>query len=209
LKNSSGKVLQEFMTHTNQNTFEASFYNMGINSSKVSFDFEIEGSEDVWISELTVHAATDAICREFDNGMVLVNPSSKPFTFKLEKNKYRRIDGVYNTDVNDGKLVDESLVLNAKDGLFLVKDNTMSLVIQPKTIHHMLIKEGGSFKLLISDPDFKSGYISICDCVGRRIINQKMNNNYTTFNLRGNATGVYFLSVIGNSGILSTRFINN
>jgi hypothetical protein len=56
--------------------------------------------------------------RDFDRGIVLVNPTSQTQTVKLEK-KYRKILGTQAPDVNDGSLMDE-VSLPSQDGIILL-----------------------------------------------------------------------------------------
>ena len=62
--------------------------------------------------------------RDYDNGIVLCNPTSRPVRVQLEK-PYRRIRGTQCPQVNDGSLV-ESVVLPAYDGLILTQGSTPS-----------------------------------------------------------------------------------
>ena len=88
-----------------------------------------EGSEPLWISELSVHAHPDAIYREFENGLVLANPSPRPYTFELDKlfpgKQFRRIQATANQDTrtNNGTLVSNTITIRPKDALFLVREN--------------------------------------------------------------------------------------
>jgi len=81
----------------------------------------------VWISNLTVHGAVDAIVREFEHGAVLLNPSLSAYTFDLSTlfpgKQFRRLKGSAKQDpvVNNGQAVGASVVMPAGDGLFLIK----------------------------------------------------------------------------------------
>jgi len=57
--------------------------------------------------------------RDYDNGIVLCNPTSKPVEVKLEK-KYRKIRGKQCPEVNDGSIVD-FVTLPPYDGLILLR----------------------------------------------------------------------------------------
>jgi hypothetical protein len=97
---------------------------------EVDLVFEFEGIEPVWISEIQVYSHPDAMVREFEHGVVLANPSPRPYTFDLAdlfpKQQFRRIQGTPQQDpaTNDGSLVSESRVrLGGKDALFLIKED--------------------------------------------------------------------------------------
>jgi hypothetical protein len=65
--------------------------------------------------------------REFENGVVLANPSFSPYDFDLAElfpdQRFRRLRGTANQDprTNDGSEVNDTVELQGKDGLFLVR----------------------------------------------------------------------------------------
>ena len=77
---------------------------------------------------MTAHSATDAIYREFDNGIVLANPSMRPYEFDLATiapgAKFRRLRGTETQapEINGGAEVGDTVTVPARDGLFLVRD---------------------------------------------------------------------------------------
>ncbi len=115
-----------YMTFLGSEEFCSGFYFSAVRSEKVDLEFEIEGGEPVWITRLTAHAAPDAMFREFEHGLVLANPSPRPFTFELAEllpgRSYRRLQGSPRQDpeANDGSAVGERVTLGPKEGLFLV-----------------------------------------------------------------------------------------
>jgi hypothetical protein len=118
-----------FMTWCNQEDFSSGFYFSQVESRKVDLEFIIESGEALWISELSAHAHADVIYREFENGLVLANPSPRPYTFDLDKlapgTRFRRIRGTRGQDTatNNGDVVTATVVVGPKDALFLVKEN--------------------------------------------------------------------------------------
>jgi hypothetical protein len=118
-----------YMTWCNEKDFSSAFYFSDIRSGKIDLEITIEGSEPLWISELTAHAWPDVIYREFEHGIVLANPSPRAHTFKLDElfvgKKFRRIKATANQDTstNNGHPVSKSIILGPKDALFLVKEN--------------------------------------------------------------------------------------
>jgi hypothetical protein len=67
------------------------------------------------------------IYREFEHGLVLANPSPRPYELDLERllpgRKFRRLEGSPEQDpaTNDGTPVGATLTLRPKEGLFLVR----------------------------------------------------------------------------------------
>ncbi len=110
------------------NEFVSGFYFREVASKQVDLEFEIEGGEAVEISRISVHASADAIVREYENGIVLANPSLREYSFDLSKlapgKTYRRLQASPAQDgaVNNGQPVGKSVVLQSKDALFLVKE---------------------------------------------------------------------------------------
>jgi hypothetical protein len=119
-----------FMTWVNDRNFESSFYFSAVDSQRVDLQFEIEGGAPVWIDRIAVHAYPDVMCRSFENGLVLANPSPRPHAFDLGRlargRRFRRLRGspAQDPDTNDGAAVTGELILGPKDALFLVERNT-------------------------------------------------------------------------------------
>ena len=118
----------EIMTWSNQEWSDASFYFRDRGPAVVELEIEIEGSEPAFVRGLTAHSATDAIYREFDNGIVLANPSMRPYEFDLATiapgAKFRRLRGTETQapEINGGAEVGDTVTVPARDGLFLVRD---------------------------------------------------------------------------------------
>ena len=93
--------------------------------STVTLNLTIEGTSDVILRNFSVHNATDVLLREFENGIVLCNPSENPYTFDLASyfpgKSFVRIQGQSYDDpiTNDGTQVDDTVQLAAHSGLFL------------------------------------------------------------------------------------------
>ena len=129
---SSGGQAQDdnrFMTWVGGDAFDSSFYFSNIDSPEVDLEFTVEGSEPVSISSIRAYAHPDAICREFQNGLVLANPAPRPYGFDLAAlfpgRTFRRLRGSPAQDAvcNDGSTVGGRLQLGPKEGLFLVRVN--------------------------------------------------------------------------------------
>lgn len=108
--------------------FDAGFFFSTVAGGNKDLDFVFRGTEPVWIESIQVFAHPDVMIREFEKGLVLVNPSDHPYTFDLEKltpgKRYRRLRGSSQQDpkTNDGSPVEGTLTLEPRDGLFLIRD---------------------------------------------------------------------------------------
>jgi len=133
----STEGMKRFMSWVNDKDFQSRFYFSHtpflVGSPdipvEVDLEFEFESTEPVWISEVRVYNHPDAMVREFEHGVVLANPSPRPYTFNLAElfpgKKFRRIKGSPKQDpeTNDGSLVTENTIrLKGKDALFLIKE---------------------------------------------------------------------------------------
>lgn len=89
---------------------------------------EVEGGEEASIEALSAHAAPAAVAREFEHGLVLANPSPRPYRFELGKlfpgGRFRRLLGTPTQErlVNNGQPVGASAELGKWDGLFLSRE---------------------------------------------------------------------------------------
>lgn len=106
---------------------EAHFYFRDAGPATISIHLEFEGRQDAWIRNMTVHNAADTMVREFDRGVVLVNPSRHPHVFDLASlfpgAALRRLNGSASQDpvTNNGAPVADNVTLGELDGLFLLK----------------------------------------------------------------------------------------
>ncbi len=87
-----------------------------------------QGGKPFYLRNLTIHSAAPALQREFENGMVLVNPSLDDVTFSLAPNGavilWRRLQGSPDQDpaTNDGQVIlSPDLTLSERDALFLIR----------------------------------------------------------------------------------------
>ena len=119
---------KKFMTWAGAEEFTSGFYFDDVRSETIDLEITIEGVEPARIGRLTAHAHPDAIYREFEKGLVLANPSPRPFEFDMTKlfggKRFRRIQGSAQQDpqTNDGSPIGAKLRLGPKDALFLVRD---------------------------------------------------------------------------------------
>jgi hypothetical protein len=117
----------ERMTWVNEDWFRSGFFYRHVRSRQVDLTFAIEGNQPVTLRSVTVHAHADAIYRVFEQGIVLANPSLKPYTFDLSRlspgRSYRRIQATANqdTETNNGQPVGSSVTLGEREGLFLLR----------------------------------------------------------------------------------------
>ena len=117
---------RRFMTWTDGRPFESSFYFDAVQGRPVDLEFNFEGAQPIWISRLTAHAGADAMVRLFEGGLVLANPSPRPYTFDLRTiaggRELRRLaaTALQDTKTNNGAPAAGKLTLGPKDALFLV-----------------------------------------------------------------------------------------
>jgi hypothetical protein len=115
------------MAWMNAKDFESGFYFNAIPARGVDLEFSVEGSEPVYVSGVTAHAYPDAMYREFENGVVLANPTPRAYTFDLAKlfpgKSFRRLKASPLQDIatNNGASAAGSLTLPPDDGLFLAR----------------------------------------------------------------------------------------
>ena len=107
---------------------EVCFFYRAAGPATVDIIITFEGRQDAAIKDFTVHQATDVIAREFENSVVLANPSEKPYTFDLAgllpELTLKRLQGNTWDDplTNNGTLVGPTVALPARAGLFLIKE---------------------------------------------------------------------------------------
>jgi hypothetical protein len=88
-------------------------------------EFIVEGSSPVYLGKVAAYDHPDAMFRVYERGIVLANPSPRPYTFDLSKISpgaaYRRLRGSSRQDpeTNNGADVGETVTLPPKDALFL------------------------------------------------------------------------------------------
>ena len=76
---------KQFTTWVNDRPFQSRFYYQHVKSETVDLAITVGGSEPVYIQSVTVHAQSHAVYREFEHGVVLANPSRRPYTFDLQQ----------------------------------------------------------------------------------------------------------------------------
>lgn len=102
----------------------------GENNCPLNLRVYIEGTQAVYIRNMTIHNAPDLWARQFENGAVLINPSSKPQHIDISQAFFSngddnislcRLKGVKGQDpiTNNGKSIGTNLTLPALDALFL------------------------------------------------------------------------------------------
>ncbi len=120
-----GETPGTLMTWVNDRPFTSRFYFRDIGPGPVDLLLEVEGDGPVHLDALSAHAATDAMVREFEHGVVLANPARQPYTFALESLfpgvPFRRLRGAQDRVVNNGARVGTTVTLPPRDALFLVK----------------------------------------------------------------------------------------
>ncbi len=122
-----GEEVPGIMTFAGKEPFRAVFYFRDVAEQKPLLNFIAETSAALTISNVTVHSAADAMAREFENGVILANPSHHNYTFDLQElfpgMKLRRLQATskQDTKTNNGQPVRGSVTLAPIDALFLLK----------------------------------------------------------------------------------------
>lgn len=115
------------MTWAGTRLFASSFSLHDVRSPTVDLQVTVEGPAPVCVRAVTAHAHPDAVCRVFARGLVLANPSRRPYAFDLERlspgRHYRRLQGTPTQDpqTNNGEPVGPTVTLGERDGLFLLR----------------------------------------------------------------------------------------
>ena len=118
---------EQFMTWVNDRPLVSRFAFSGVASKSVQLELTVEGPEPIWISAVAAYPGVDAIWREFEHGLVLANPSPRPYRFDLERmvpgGKFRRLRGSAEQDpvANSGAAMEGPITLGPREGLFLVR----------------------------------------------------------------------------------------
>lgn len=117
-----------YMTWVNDRPFQSVFYFRDVKARTLNLSFTVEGATPVTIQKVTLHAQPDAMFRVFEKGLVLANPSHRPFTFDLAAltpgRRYHRLQATANQDTqaNNGAAVSGRITLGERDALFLTRD---------------------------------------------------------------------------------------
>lgn len=108
--------------------YEISFIASGSGSTSKFLSFGV--GEMYGITQLRniqlYRGSSHVLMRQFENGIALLNANETENTFELPE-YYRRIDGKYTADVNDGSYVGNSVTVRAWDGLLLVRTDAHPL----------------------------------------------------------------------------------
>jgi hypothetical protein len=118
---------KSYMTWVGRGAMTSGFYFRDVRSRAVDIGFEVEGAAPVTVESVTAHARPDAMYRVFERGLVLANPSPRPYEFRLSEltpgRRYRRIKATARQDtaVNTGAEVGGVVRLGPMDALFLVR----------------------------------------------------------------------------------------
>ncbi len=115
-----------YMAWAGKDDADVGFYYRDLGPCAVELRFEIEGSEPVRVSRLTLHSQADAVVRLFEHGAALANPSNHDYVFKLKSlfpdRSFRRLQASPEQDpaTNNGRAVGDEVKVGAREGLLLV-----------------------------------------------------------------------------------------
>ncbi len=120
-----GSQHEPLATFVSGRPFTATFSFRNMPRERTTLQVEIEGRQELTLHKVEAYAHADAGYRVFENGIVLANPSDKPYPFDLTgiapRREYVRLVGSSRQDptTNDGRRVGETVTLGPRDGLFL------------------------------------------------------------------------------------------
>lgn len=101
---------------------EQTFLYRNVAGKDLSFEIEVEGQGAFRLKDFRILASSGAFYREYENGLVLVNPSLNEYTFDLDRicpdSVFRRIKG--RSQLNDGSQVRGKITVAPADAMFLV-----------------------------------------------------------------------------------------
>ena len=107
--------------------FAPVFYLRDVPPGTCTLDFSVEGNEPFTIMRWSVHSAADLTVREYENGVVLANPSSSKRILHLENlfpgRKFTRLTATPGQDasINTGEPTGEFIEIDGLDAVFLLK----------------------------------------------------------------------------------------
>jgi hypothetical protein len=107
-------------------TFPYTYYLSDVSEDHVTLEFKAESK--VVPESIEAYAHPDTMYRLFEHGIVLANPSPRPYTFDLSAiapgRHFRHLQASphQDTKVNDGSAAGDSVTLGPKDGLFLISN---------------------------------------------------------------------------------------
>lgn len=122
--------LQEILSWCDRQPHTSTFAFRDLEPGAYELGLQVEGAEPVRILRLTAHQHQDVMYREFPGGVVLANPSHRPYTFDLATllpdNHYRRIAGHHLQDggpdgTNNGEPVCAPVEVEPLDALLLAR----------------------------------------------------------------------------------------
>ncbi len=108
--------------------FDAVFYLRDVPPGTYSFDLIVEGNEPFRVLDYSVHPSADLTVREYENGVVLANPSSSQAVLDVAKlfpdMRFRHLSATdgQDTAVNTAQPVGELITIDELDAVFLVKE---------------------------------------------------------------------------------------
>jgi hypothetical protein len=124
-----GRILEEHNMFAGNGSYMPNiiFFNHLGTGDTVQIEFDFEGCGYVCLRNTGLYNAAPVLVREFDNGLVVANPSDYEVPLSLNA-EYRHLTAQpdawkvdYDQTVNNGALVTNPVVISARDGLFLLK----------------------------------------------------------------------------------------
>lgn len=128
-RNPEENTADEILNYVNsKDMLPCSFYFRNAGGTNADIVITLEGNTNFSLKNFRIYNSPQVLAREFENGVVLVNPSLNDYTFNLNelfpKQHFKRISATKNqkNELNTGEKVGENVLLSKLNGLFLIKD---------------------------------------------------------------------------------------
>ncbi|WP_443938418.1 hypothetical protein [Pedobacter sp. MW01-1-1] len=129
-RNPEENTADRVLNYVNAKDFSAcGFYFRNAGDVTCQIEITLEGNTDIELKNFKIVNYPQVLAREFENGLVLVNPSLNDFTFDLNElfpnKKFKRIKATINqkNENNTGEAVQDKVTVSKLNGLFLEKVN--------------------------------------------------------------------------------------
>lgn len=189
---------------------------------QIDMRIQFEGAQSFMIKDFTVHEATDAIVREYENGIVLLNPSYENYPFDLcelfPDQPFDRITGHANQqdNVNTGLPIaaNSTLVLPKVSGLFLIKDGIANKALKENEdqINTALFTDNlnikaypnpfnEQFSIEFETQNNQNIVLEVIDMAGRKVLTKQYEtiSGYNKLDIQSDSwqSGIYMYNIIG------------
>jgi hypothetical protein len=194
-------------------SYECSYYVRNLGPATVDIQITIEGDGNVSLSNFKLNTAPQALARQFENGVVLANPSTNSTLFNLAQLfptlELGRLNG-QDSSVNDGSTVGDTVIVPALDGLFLKNNATLKTTTYGDTSSFSIYPNpsNGITNIECHQCANKSMTISIYDINGKKLFSkQSKNKSRIPINFSKYNNEIYIIKISNNNFQQSKLFV--